>query len=164
MPYRIAADPWAPARRALPAGKGDTRRLLLDCLALIITGVGTVMLFTFVIDLALRPTLGPDEFPEREPFAFRLPRPFDFGQASHGCGASTPSYDVNRALRSGEAPWWESDPEGPEVDPESNPTRRRCVRPEPRVVRSRGVIEGRTTLVTDVGGDRVRSRRRHPAL
>jgi hypothetical protein len=121
------------------------------------TGVGTVMLFTFVIDLALRPTLGPDEFPEREPFAFRLPRPFDFGQVVHCGGASEPSYDVNRALRSDE--WWE-------VDPDDNPSRRRSVRPQPdpRIVHSSGVIEGRTTLVTDVGGDRVRSRRRHPAL
>ena len=119
------------------------------------------MLLTLVIDLALRPTLGPDEFPEREPFAFRMPRPLDFGPID-ACGTTEPIFNVNQLLRAGEPMAWEVEPEDVELD--GNPSRRRSVRPDPHDARSSGVIQGTTTLVSDVGGVRERRRLRHPAL
>jgi hypothetical protein len=144
LPYRIAADPWGTTGRAVAVEARDRPARVVQRFGLIVAGAGAIMLLTFGIDLALRPTLGPDDVPDREPFAFRLPLAIEVAYVSH-CGRdedpSEREYDANRALLSDE-------PMDPEIEPEgTGPARRRYVRPDPRDIRSSGVIHGTTRLV-----------------
>lgn len=125
-----------------------------------------MMLFTFGIELALRPTLGPDEVPDRAPVSYASARTLAVEAHAEGCGGGEDDdeaiYDVNRGLLSDE-------PMDPEAEPEgTGPARRRYVRPSSNAVVggvSAGAIEGVTmTLVTDVTDVTARRRRRHPAL
>ena len=96
------------------------------------------------IDLASRPTLGPDvDVQAREPYIWSGRPRFDLesGCAIHDGSSEERTYDVNAALRSDE-------PMGPDVEPEGEgPARRRYVRPDPAGW-PYDAVRGRTTLVS----------------
>lgn len=120
-------------------------------MTLIAASVGAMILFTFGIEVALRPSLGPHEVPERRLVSYVSARMAsnEAHAACCGCaGGDEAPYNVNRALLSEES----MDPEG------TGPARRRYVRP------GSNAIGTTTTLVTDVTDVTARRRRRNPAL
>jgi hypothetical protein len=137
---------------------GESRRHLVRLGKTLAAGLAGVALAGGLGDLAMRPTLGPDEV---EPVAIDLApvRRMQLGGLmmwDDGHHDPAPDYDVNAALRSDESTRPEDLEEG------SGPGRRRYVRDDPNA----GMIAGTTTLVTDTTELELSAasrRRRHPA-
>lgn len=137
----MAFDPQG-FTRSIPRSDAQPLRRL----TLIVASVGAIMLLSLGIDHTLRPTLLPDEVPERELRSYGSSRVID--RTGHsGCGGDEDRdhYDVNRALVSDEPMDGEPEPEG------TGPARRRYVRPDPHAIISGGVVRGTTRLVGPAG-------------
>lgn len=131
---------------------GASRRHLRRVAGALAAGVAGAVLLAGAADVAMRPTLGPDDEPEaveRDTVVRMQMGGLVLASEPHE-GEPRP-YDVDRALRSDES----TRPE--DLEPEGEgPARRRYVRDDP----DDGLIRGTVSLVRDVTDVSVRQRRR----
>lgn len=131
---------------------GASRRRRRRVAATLGAGMAGAVLLAGILDLATRPTLGPD-VTETEPYRATVVhmRMGEVALSSGPCGDESRPYDVDRALRSDEHTRAEDlEPEG------EGPARRRYVRDDP----DQGIIRGTISLVRPVSDVSVRQRRR----
>ncbi|MDB4938844.1 MAG: hypothetical protein JWP87_5816 [Labilithrix sp.] len=137
---------------------GASRRHLRRVSKALAAGIAGAALAAGIVDLATRPTLGPDDDApaiDREPA--RMTRMGGSWFDDPDDHREKPGYDVNAALRSDESTRPEDIEEG------SGPGRRRYVADDPDV----GIVRGTTALVTDTLELTVNAssrRRRHPVF
>jgi hypothetical protein len=134
---------------------GASRRHVRRVAGALATAVAGALLLVGAVDVATRPTLGPDDDPEPVPrdtlVRMQMGGLVLASEPDEGEHDEPWPYDVDRALRSDES----TRPE--DLEPEGEgPARRRYVRDDP----DKGIIRGTISLVRDVTDVSVRQRRR----